>query len=128
MSMLDDNSGFSRGFVSPTYDISPENIKKPPLWPIIVQGVAIFGSLIVWALNLKMSNLLLSVVCYVFTPFIVFGCLALLRAIDLTSRNSAFYDHALGKTYLRIAGTFSLVSFLVAVPVVYRLATEISQL
>ena len=127
MSLLDDNSDASSSYVVQTHEISSENIQKPPRWPIFVQGLTIFGTAVIWALNLKMSNLLLSVLCYVLTPFLVFGCLALLRAIDITSRSKSFYDHALGKRYIRIAGAFSLVSFFIAVPVVYRLATEIAQ-
>jgi hypothetical protein len=111
-----------------TYDISPENIKKPPFWPLIIQIIAIFGSLVLFGVSPREKYLPLSLVGYILTPFIVFASLALQRAKDLSARSNAFYDQALGKTYIRIAGILSITSFVVAVPIVYRLATEISQL
>ena len=130
MSLWDSNdvSNLGTQFASAPYDISPENIKKPPFWPLIIQIIAIFGSLVLYGVSPREKYLPLSLVGYVLTPFIVFASLALQRAKDLSARSNAFYDQALGKTYLRIAGILSITSFVVAVPIVYRLATEISQL
>jgi hypothetical protein len=130
MSLWDssDVSNSATQFTSVTYDISPENIKKPPFWPLVIQIVAIFGSLVLFGLSPREKYLPLSVVGYILTPFIVFASLALQRAKDLSARSNAFYDQALGKTYIRIAGILSIASFVVAIPIVYRLATEISQL
>lgn len=130
MSLWDSNdvSNLGTQFTSAPYDISPENIKKPPFWPLIIQIIAIFGSLVLYGVSPREKYLPLSLVGYILTPFIVFASLALQRAKDLSARSNAFYDQALGKTYLRIAGILSITSFLVAVPIVYRLATEISQL
>jgi len=130
MSLWDSNDVSNSGsqFTSVTYDISPENIKKPPFWPLIIQIIAIFGSLVLFGVSPREKYLPLSLVGYILTPFIVFASLALQRAKDLSARSNAFYDQALGKTYIRIAGILSITSFVVAVPIVYRLATEISQL
>jgi hypothetical protein len=130
MSLWDSNEVSNSGtqFTSVTYDISPENIKKPPFWPLIIQIIAIFGSLVLFGVSPREKYLPLSLVGYILTPFIVFASLALQRAKDLSARSNAFYDQALGKTYIRIAGILSITSFVVAVPIVYRLATEISQL
>jgi len=130
VSLWDSNdvSNLGTQFASAPYDISPENIKKPPFWPLIIQIIAIFGSLVLYGVSPREKYLPLSLVGYVLTPFIVFASLALQRAKDLSARSNAFYDQALGKTYLRIAGILSITSFVVAVPIVYRLATEISQL
>jgi hypothetical protein len=130
MSLWDTGSESSSAtqFTSVTYDISAENIKKPPFWPLVVQLVAIFASLILFTLSPREKYLSLSLIGYGLTPFIVFASLALQRAKDLSARSNAFYDQALGKTYIRIAGILSVASFVVAIPIVYRLATEISQL
>jgi len=107
--------------------MAPENIKKPPLWPLIIQSVAILGSVVVYFASPRSSFFILSAVGYFLTPFFVFASLAVQRAKDLSARNSAFYDQPLGKKYIRIAGALSLASFVIAIPIVIRLATEISQ-
>jgi hypothetical protein len=130
MSLWDSDNLAESGtqFTSVTYDISPENITKPPFWPLVVQILAIFGSLILFVVSPREQYLFLSLIGYLFTPFITFSSLALQRAKDLNARSNSFYDQALGKKYIRIAGILSLTSFIVAIPIVYRLATEISQL
>ena len=127
MSMWDSGADSSSDFTPIRYDVSPENIKKPPFWPLIVQIVSILVSLIIYFVSPRSSYLGLSAVGYLFTPFIVFAALALQRAKDLSARSNAFYDQPLGKKYLRIAGMLGITSFIVAIPTVIRLATEISQ-
>ena len=126
MSFLNDNS--TGEYAKVDYDISPENIKKPPSWPLIAQGILILFSVLLFILSPHAQYLLLSVIGYLLTPFATFALLAIQRSRDLKDRSSAFYDHALGKTYLRLSGTLSLFSFLLTMPIVWRLATEISQL
>ena len=130
MSLWDSDAESNSGsqFTSVRFDVSPENIKKPPFWPLIVQLVAIFASLCLFAFSPREKYLVLSLIGYALTPFIVFASLALQRAKDLSARSNAFYDQSLGKTYIRVAGILSVASFAVALPTVHRLATEISQL
>lgn len=126
MSFLNDSS--TGDYAKVDYDISPENIKKPPFWPLIAQFVLIFISILLFIFSPHSKYLPLSILGYLLTPFATFALLALSRSQDLKNRSSSFYDHALGKTYLRLSGTLSLFSFILTMPIVWRLATEISQL
>jgi hypothetical protein len=109
-------------------DYGYSEIKKPPKWPLVVQ---LFILIVSTALFLIAPNLFqtqkfaITLVGYLLTPFLVVLFLAILRTRDLRDRSLPWYDRGLGKAYIKWSGRICLVSFLIAVPILWRLAIEI---
>jgi hypothetical protein len=103
-------------------------VKKPPKWPLILQISIVFISALLYRVGNSIfltQKLALSIVGYLLTPFLVVLFLALLRTIDLKNRSLPWYDRGLGKIYIKWSGRLCLLSFALAVPILWRLAIEI---
>ena len=74
---------------------------------------------------LKTQKLTISIIGYLLTPFLVVLMLAILRMIDMKNRSLPWYDRGLGKDYVKLAGRLSLLAFVMAAPIIWRLAIEI---
>jgi hypothetical protein len=128
MSSWGSESDFNGSVFSPaSYEISPENISKPARWPLLLQSLGIVLSVAIYLVSPRNSFLLMSAIAYTICPFFVFALLAVQRAQDLNARSDAFYDQPMGKKYLRISSYLGISSFVISIPIILRLATEISQ-
>ena len=128
MSAWGDDSNSGWGDTSSITDYGYSEIKKPPKWPLILQVTIIAISAILFFVGpgfLKTQKLTVFVIGYLLTPFLVVLFLAILRSIDLKSRSLPWYDRGLGKDYVKLAGRLSLLSFLMAAPIIWSLAIEI---
>lgn len=122
----DSSSGWNDTSVPTEYEYS--EIKKPPKWPLILQITIILISAILFWIGpnlLKTQKLTISVIGYLLTPFLVVLMLAILRMIDMKNRSLPWYDRGLGKDYVKLAGRLSLLAFVMAAPIIWRLAIEI---
>ncbi len=122
----DSSSGWNDTSVPTEYEYS--EIKKPPKWPLILQIAIILISAILFWIGpnlLKTQKLTISVIGYLLTPFLVVLMLAILRMIDMKNRSLPWYDRGLGKDYVKLAGRLSLLAFVMAAPIIWRLAIEI---
>jgi hypothetical protein len=109
-------------------DYGYSEIKKPPKWPLVVQLlILLFSSAIFLAAPslFQTQKLAVTLIGYLLTPFFMVLFLAILRTKDLRDRSLPWYDRGLGKIYIKWSGRLCLVSFLLAVPILWRLAIEI---
>jgi len=101
--------------------------KKPSWIPPIVALVSIILSLAIFFINsLRFSPAIYF--AYILTPFIPILALALARTSDTKARSDIFYDLAKGKQVVTTSVILSIASFLVALPVMYQIANELSQI
>lgn len=122
----DSSSGWDESSVPTEYGYS--EVKKPPKWPLILQVTIIVISALLFLIGpsfLKTQKLAISAIGYLLTPFLVVLMLAILRMIDLKNRSLPWYDRGLGKDYVKWAGRLSLLAFVMAAPIIWRLAIEI---
>ena len=66
-------------------------------------------------------------VAYLLTPFIPILVLALARASDTKARSNVFYDLAKGKKIVMVSLVFAVIGFVVALPVIWQIATRLSE-
>lgn len=104
------------------------NVPKKPSWlPVVISVVAITISIIIFAINnLRFSPAIY--IAYLLTPFTPILALAVSRSKDTKARSNIFYDLAKGKKIVSITVALSLVGFVVALPVMYHIAKELSQI
>lgn len=105
---------------------------RAPVWPVILQigllvcSFAIVIMIYVFSPRIVRENmLLLSLFGYIFTPILTTGLLALTRGQDLKNRSLPGYHKYSGKSRIKLAGSLSLASFLISLPLIWQLATEI---
>lgn len=104
-------------------------VKKPPKWPLLVQVLLILLStflFLVGPLMFLTQRLVISVIGYLLTPFLVVFFLAILRTKDLRNRSLPWYDRSLGKVYITWSRRLCVVSFIIAIPILWVLAIEIT--
>jgi hypothetical protein len=104
-----------------------QEIKKPSWIPPIVALVAILLSLIIYFVDsLKYSPAIYF--AYILTPFIPIFALAIARTGDTKARSNVFYDLAKGKKIVTFTLVLAIAGFAVALPVMFHIATELSQI
>jgi hypothetical protein len=102
-------------------------VKKPSLIPPVMALVAIVLSLAIYLISsLKYSPAIYF--AYVLTPFIPILSLALARSSDTKARSNVFYDLAKGKKIVTATLILAIVGFAVALPVMFHIATRLSQI
>lgn len=109
-------------------DYGYSEVKKPPRWPLLVQASLIFLSVFLYLAEpyiFLSQGLAISVIGYLLTPFLVVFFLAILRTKDLRNRSLPWYDRGLGKVYIAWSRRLCLISFLIAIPILWRIAVEI---
>jgi len=102
--------------------------KKPPKWPLVVQLFLILSSAFLYLagpLIFITQRLVISLIGYLLTPFLVVLFLAILRTKDLRNRSLPWYDRSLGKVYVAWSRRLCLLSFVIAIPILWTLAIEI---
>lgn len=65
---------------------------------------------------------------YVLTPFVPIFALAIARTRDTKARSNVFYDLAKGKKIVSITLALAIIGFAIALPVMFHIATELSQI
>ncbi len=101
--------------------------RRPSWLPPIVALASIILSLALFSINaLRYSPAIYF--AYVLTPFIPILALAIARTRDTKSRSDIFYDLGKGKKIVTISVVLSIIGFIVALPVMYHIASELSQI
>jgi len=104
-----------------------QEIKRPSWIPPLVALVAILFSLVIYFLDsLKYSPAIYF--AYFLTPFIPIFALAIARTSDTKARSNVFYDLAKGKRIVTFTLVLAFAGFAVALPVMFHIATELSQI
>jgi hypothetical protein len=109
------------------YKVMSNKVKKPSWIPPVVALVAIVLSLAIYFISsLKYSPAIYF--AYILTPFIPILSLALARSSDTKARSNVFYDLAKGKKIVTATLILAITGFVVALPVMFHIATELSQI
>lgn len=113
-------------------DDSESDLRRAPWWPVIFQIILLLLSFtialmiyVVTPVVIRENMLLFSLVGYVFTPVLTTGLLAVVRGKDLRDRSIPGYYRLSGKSRIKLANLLSLLSFLMSIPLIWQLATEI---
>lgn len=103
-----------------------QEIKKPSWIPPVVALLSILLSLLIYLIgSLRYSPAIYF--AYVLTPFIPILALAIARTRDTKARSNVFYDLAKGKKIVTFTLVLAIAGFAVALPVMFHIATELSQ-
>ena len=121
------SSDVNTEWIAADYTQEDKSVVKPIFWPLILQGVLLISSASLFFMASVDQHLTFGLIGYFLTPFFVVALLALLRAQDLKNRALSNYDRALGRKYILISGLLALASFIVAIPIIWRIAIEIAQ-
>jgi len=104
------------------------NPSKKPSWiPVVIASLAIVSSLIIFAIEVFRYSPAIYV-AYFLTPFTPILSLAITRTRDTKARSDIFYDLAKGKKIVSLSVALSIIGFIVALPVMYHIAKELSQI
>jgi len=101
--------------------------KKPSWLPAVIASLAIISSLIIFAIE-KFRYSPAIYIAYFLTPFTPILSLAITRTRDTKARSDIFYDLAKGKKIVSLSVALSIIGFIVALPVMYHIAKELSQI
>lgn len=102
-------------------------VKKPSWLPVIAGAIALLSSLVIISINsLRVSGPWIYF-AYLFTPLIPIAMLAWSRSIDSAARSNIFYDIAKSQKIVRITSLLSIAAFVVAISVVWEIASRWSQ-
>lgn len=102
-------------------------VKRPSWAPPVVSVIAISLSLVIFLIReLRFSPAIY--VAYIFTPFVPILALAFARSADTKARSNIFYDLAKGKKIVSISLYSAVIGFVIAVPVMFHIASELSQI
>ena len=102
-------------------------VKKPSWIPVLISALSIVLSMTIYFISpLRFS--LAVYLAYFLTPFVPILSLAIARSGDTKARSNVFYDLALGKKIVSTALVLAIVGFVVAVPIIFHIASELSQI
>lgn len=115
-----------------TTELESEYVSAP-WWPVSIQIVLLaLSSLIAFMIffvtpeTVRENMFAFSFVGYLFTPILTTGLLALTRGQDLKNRSIPSYRKNSGTSRIRLSGYLSITSFLVSLPLIWQLSTEIA--
>jgi hypothetical protein len=102
-------------------------VKKPSWLPVIIGALAVIASSIISLTGtLRISGIWIYI-AYLFSPLVPIAMLAWSRSIDNAARSNIFYDIAKSQKIVKITSLLSLASFVVAITVVWEIASRWSQ-
>jgi len=93
----------------------------------VIASLAIVSSLIIFAIEVFRYSPAIRV-AYFLTPFTPILSLAITRTRDTKARSDIFYDLAKGKKIVSLSVALSIIGFIVALPVMYHIAKDLSQI
>jgi len=100
--------------------------QKPIIWPILIQLGIISLSIAIYFFSPVDHNILFSLIGYFLTPFLVVLFLGLQRSSDTKNRSNNWFDIALSRKYIALSGYLTIISFIVAGFVLWRLAIALA--
>ena len=100
--------------------------QKPIIWPILIQLGIISLSIAIYFFSPVDQNILFSLIGYFLTPFLVVLFLGLQRSSDTKNRSNNWFDIALSRKYIALSGYLTLISFILAGFVLWRLAIALA--
>lgn len=101
--------------------------KRPSWLPVLIAGVAIILSLTIFGVReLRYSQAIY--LAYFLTPFTPILSLAIARTRDTKAKSDIFYDLAKGKKIVSVSVALSVIGFIVALPVMYHIASSLSEI
>lgn len=100
--------------------------KKPSWLPVVIASLAIISSFTIFAIE-KFRYSPAIRIAYFLTPFIPILSLAITRTRDTKARSDIFYDLAKSKKIVSLSVVLSIIGFIVALPVMYQIAKDLSQ-
>ena len=92
--------------------------------PAVAMG-AIVLSLVIFSIR-NLQNSLLIYSAYFLTPFIPILALAIARGNDTKARSNVFYDLAKGRKIVNVTLGIAIIGFVVALPIMWQIATRLS--
>jgi len=99
-----------------------------PSWiPVIVGAIACFLSLTIYLVPLLQTSALIYF-AYFLTPFTPILMLAIAQTKNTAATSNIYYDMATGAKILKWTRIFSIVSFLIAIPVIVVIARNFSEI
>lgn len=102
-------------------------VSRPSKFPLFVALVAcIFAGTIYLIPALKLSPLIYF--AYLLTPFIPIGMMAIIQTKDAALRSNIQYDMAAGQKYLKVARLLAIIGFVIAIPVIYVISGNFSEI
>lgn len=103
------------------------SVSRPPKFPLLLALLAcLFAALIYFVSALKLSPLIYF--AYFLTPFIPIGMMAIIQTKDAASRSNIRYDMAAGQKYLKVARVLAILGFIIAIPVIYVISGNFSEI
>jgi len=102
-------------------------VSRPPKFPLLVAVLAcLIAGIIYIAVTLRESPLIY--LAYLLTPFIPIGMMAIIQTRDAASRSNIQYDMAAGQKYLRLARALAIIGFIIAIPVIWQISANFSEI
>lgn len=99
-----------------------------PSWiPVIVGAAACLLSLIIYFLPSLQASALIYF-AYLLTPFTPILMMAITQTKNTTASSNIYYDLATGVKVLKLSRMFSIIGFLIAIPVIVVIATNFSEI
>lgn len=105
----------------------PQAVKKPSWLPVIIASLALAGSLTISLIASTRTSGPWIYFAYIFTPLIPIAMLAWARSKDSASRSNIFYDISKSQRIVKVTSLLSLFAFVVALAVVWEIASRWSQ-
>jgi len=100
---------------------------RPSWLPIIVGAVACALSLTIYFVPSLQASVLIYF-AYLLTPFTPILMMAIAQTKNTTASSNIYYDMATGAKILKLSRIFSIVGFLIAIPVIVVIARNFSEI
>ena len=114
----------SRGF---GVDRDMSSGKRPSWIPVIAGGVACIISLAIYFVG-PLQNSILIYFAYLLTPFTPILMMAISQTKHTAASADIYYDLSTGGKILKISRILSIVGFLIAIPVIYVISGNFSEI
>lgn len=101
--------------------------KRPSWIPVIAGGVACIFSLTIYFV-VPLQNSILIYLAYLLTPFTPILMMAISQTRHTAASSDIYYDLARGGKILKISRILSITGFLIAIPVIYVIAGNFSEI
>ena len=99
-----------------------------PSWiPIIVGAIACLLSLTIYFVPSLQASALIYF-AYLLTPFTPILMMAIAQTKNTTASSNIYYDMATGAKILKLSRIFSIVGFIIAIPVIVVIARNFSEI
>ena len=101
--------------------------KRPSWIPVIAGGLACVLSLTIYFVG-PLQNSILIYLGYLLTPFTPILMMAIAQTRHTAASSDIYYDLATGGKILKISRILSIVGFLLAIPIIYVISGNLSEI